>query len=141
MIIRISSGLYEELIRYCRSKLPEEACGFIHGCTIEGGFLGAQFIPMTNHALNPFEHFAMNPAEIVPILYKKELSSQLIGIFHSHPSTEADFSQEDGFTQWHTLPTYWIFSFQCPSAPVLQIYNIKKADQTRFNKLSFVIDQ
>jgi proteasome lid subunit RPN8/RPN11 len=139
MIIRMSSGLYEELIRYCRSKLPEEACGFIQGCSVEGGFNATQFIPMTNNALNPFEHFAMNPAEIVPILYKKE--PQMIGIFHSHPSTEADLSQEDGFTEWHTLPTYWIFSFQHQSAPVLQIFNIKKADQTRFNKLSFVIDQ
>jgi proteasome lid subunit RPN8/RPN11 len=138
----MSSGLFEELIQYCRSKLPEEACGFIHGCSVEGGFLATQFLPMTNNALNPCEHFTMNPSEIVPILYKKERSShQMIGIFHSHPSSEANLSQEDGFTEWHTLPTYWIFSFQRPSVPVLQIFNIKKADQTRFNKLSFVIDQ
>jgi [CysO sulfur-carrier protein]-S-L-cysteine hydrolase len=142
MVIRMSSKLYEELIRYCRSKLPEEACGFINGCTVEGGFLAAQFLPMTNNALNPREHFTMNPSEVVPILYNKEPSShQIIGIFHSHPSTDAVLSQEDGFTEWHTLPTYWIFSFQHPSAPVLQIFNIKKAGLTRFNKLSFVIDQ
>jgi [CysO sulfur-carrier protein]-S-L-cysteine hydrolase len=142
MVVRMNSKFYGELTRYCRSKLPEEACGFINGCPIEDGFLATQFLPVTNNALNPQEHFTMNPPEIVPILYKKEPSlQQIIGIFHSHPSTEAVISQEDGFTQWHTLPTYWIFSYQHPSAPVLQIFNIKKADQTRFNKLSFVIDQ
>jgi proteasome lid subunit RPN8/RPN11 len=142
MVVRMNSKFYGELTRYCRSKLPEEACGFINGCPIEDGFLATQFLPVTNNALNPQEHFTMNPPEIVPILYKKEPSlQQIIGIFHSHPSTEAVISQEDGFTQRHTLPTYWIFSYQHPSAPVLQIFNIKKADQTRFNKLSFVIDQ
>jgi proteasome lid subunit RPN8/RPN11 len=128
MFIRMSSKLHGELIQYCRSKLPEEACGFIHGCTVEGGFLATEFLPITNNALNPREHFMMNPMEIVPILYKKEPSSHpIIGIFHSHPSTEAALSPEDGLTEWYTLPTYWIFSFQHPSTPVLQIFNIEKS--------------
>jgi proteasome lid subunit RPN8/RPN11 len=142
MVIRMSSKLYEELIRYCRSKLPEEACGFINGSSVEGGYIATQFVPVTNTALNPRDHFTMNPSEVVPLLYKKEPSSNpIIGIFHSHPSSEAVLSEEDGLTEWHTLPTYWIFSFKHPSAPELQILNIKKADLTCLNKLSLVIDQ
>jgi proteasome lid subunit RPN8/RPN11 len=142
MVIRMSGKLYGDLVRYCRGMLPAEACGFINGCPIESGFLATQFLPVTNTALNPREHFIMNPSEVVQLLYKKEPSPiRIMGIFHSHPSAEADLSREDALTQWNTLPTYWIFSFKHPSAPVLQIFNIKKAGPTRPDKLSFIIDQ
>jgi proteasome lid subunit RPN8/RPN11 len=142
MVIRMSSVLYEELLQYCRRKLPEEACGFINGLTIDDGYYATDFVPVANNSLNPREHFTMKPSEVVKILYKQEPTShQMIGVFHSHPSTEAVLSQEDRLTEWHTLPTYWIFSFEHPSAPVLQIFNIKKAAQTGIHKLSFVIDQ
>jgi proteasome lid subunit RPN8/RPN11 len=142
MAIRMSRVLYQALLRYCRSKLPEEACGFIRGFPIEGGFFADSFAAVTNSSSNPREHFRMLPSEVVPILYKKEPSPyQIIGIFHSHPSMEANLSKEDAATQWHTLPTHWIVSFQHESEPVLQIFDIKKANPTGPLKLSFVISQ
>jgi proteasome lid subunit RPN8/RPN11 len=141
MVISLGSTLYQEIVQYFRSKLPEEACGFITGFPVQGGFQAVSFHPVANIASHPLQHFEMNPFEVVPILYKNRETSRLIGIIHSHPSMEAFPSEEDRLTEWHRLPSYWILSFQAPDEPDLQIFEIKKAPLTEVRKLSFVIDQ
>lgn len=141
MVFTISHTLYNELCHYCHSKLPQEACGFITGFPKEDGFQVVSFLPITNIASNPMQHFMMNPLELIPILYKRDDLNLLIGIFHSHPTKEAVPSQEDERTEWHSLPSYWIVSFEDHSQPILQIFEIKKANQASTRKLSFVIDQ
>jgi proteasome lid subunit RPN8/RPN11 len=141
MVITMSRALYQELIQYCCSKLPEEACGMITGLPSEVGFTAISLIPISNIAQNPQQNFEMNPSEWVPILYKKDPTAKLIGIFHSHPSTEALPSQKDLHTLWYSFPTYWIVSFQEKANPFLQIFEIKKAPLTSACKLSFEIDQ
>jgi proteasome lid subunit RPN8/RPN11 len=141
MEITLSHALYEQLCEYCRTKLPEEACGFIYGAPVSTGYIASSIQPVTNCASNPFQHFEMKPDEVIPLLYKQEDSRQLIGMFHSHPTKEAVPSQEDLQTGWHTLASYWIVSFRDINHPVLQIYDIKKAPLTAARKLSFVIDQ
>ncbi|MBP1989249.1 M67 family metallopeptidase [Paenibacillus eucommiae] len=142
MTVLINAALYEGLLQYCSSKLPEEACGFITGNTTGDGYMAVSFIPVTNIASNSKEHFEMSPVELIPILYRQaEAGDSIIGMFHSHPLQEAVPSSEDLNTLWHTLPTYWIVSLSDSTQPLLHIYTIKKAPLLSIHKLAFVMNQ
>lgn len=142
MIVRIKEELYNNLIMHSSHKLPEEACGFILGEQSQdtnGEIQALTFIPFRNCASDPRNHFEISPKEMIP--YLMESKNPVIGIFHSHPSAPPVPSYEDLQTLWHAIPTYWILSLKHPKQPKLQIYQIKKATQTTYNKLPFVIGQ
>jgi proteasome lid subunit RPN8/RPN11 len=141
LLIHMSGSFYAELIQYCRSKLPNEACGFIIGYKHINTYQALSLFTITNVSHDPAMHFAMKPNEALSVFQDKSLFSQLIGIFHSHPSSNAEPSQEDLQTLWHAIPTHWIVSFMELENPVLQIRQIKKASPISSSKLSFVVDQ
>jgi proteasome lid subunit RPN8/RPN11 len=141
LLIHMSNSFYAELTQYCRSKLPNEACGFIIGNKQIDTYQALSLLTITNISLEPTMHFAMNPIEALSVIQDKSLFSQVIGIFHSHPSSNAEPSQEDLQTLWHAIPTHWIVSFMELENPVLQIRQIKKASPISSSKLSFVVDQ
>lgn len=142
MIVRLKEELYTNLIMHSSYKFPEEACGFILGGQsqdINGELQALAFIPLRNCASDPRNHFEINPKEMIP--YLMDNKNPVIGLFHSHPSAPPVPSHEDLQTLWHAIPTYWILSLQHPKQPELQLYQIKKATQTTYHKLPFVIGQ
>lgn len=141
MLIVMNRSFHKELVHYCQSKLPREACGFIIGNKRMDTYRALSFLPITNISHEPTKHFEMNPIEAVAIVGDKSLFSKVIGIFHSHPTTSAEPSLEDLQTLWHTIPTHWIISFKEPENPLLQIRQIKKASPVSSRKLSFAVDQ
>ncbi|MDF2650723.1 MAG: hypothetical protein K0Q73_6528 [Paenibacillus sp.] len=142
VIVHINEELYEDLIIHSLQRLPEEACGFILGGQSheKNAELQARtFIPLRNSANNPLNHFQIDPADMLP--YLMDRNNPIIGLFHSHPTAPPLPSEQDLQTLWHSIPTYWILSFQQPQHPELQLYQIKKAPQTSYHKLAFVIGQ
>lgn len=131
LLIRMNETFYRELIAYSRSKLPEEACGFITGAGSETELIAVSLVPLTNISIHPRQHFMMNPMEVVKIVQDTTLFKQIIGIFHTHPTSWAEPSFDDLETQWHTVPTHWIVSFRNKESPELQIFQIKKAPRPR----------
>ena len=138
MIVRIRTELYDQLVQYCASKLPHEACGLIIGSNGDSA-QASSFVPIRNCAADPRRHFAMSPQEMIPWL--TDAANPVIGIFHSHPAAPPIPSEADMETLWHTIPTHWILSLQSPLKPELQIHQIKKAPLASARKLSFVIGQ
>jgi proteasome lid subunit RPN8/RPN11 len=138
--IQMNKSFYHILLEYSLRKLPEEACGFIVG-TVQNNILTAStFVPITNIAHNLNESFVMDPIEVMHSLNSQTKQSQIVGIFHTHPSAEALLSQEDLQTLWHTLPSHWILSLLQPEAPKLRIYKLKKNHPVSYHKLPFAID-
>ncbi len=125
MNISISQELCRRLINDCYTKLPQESCGMLLG-TIKGNHLEVKdFIPISNRSNQPNQHFVMDSQEWVEqwnlTLHN---SKEIIGIYHSHPSTPAIPSLEDLTTLWHTLPSYWIISLMNPKAPEVCAYSL-----------------
>jgi proteasome lid subunit RPN8/RPN11 len=141
LFISMSNKLHEELLTYCRSQWPKEACGFIEGKQIGHDLRAESIRPVSNCSMEPLYHFEMDPIEFVSIISKPSDEMKLIGIFHSHPSAEAVPSDEDLKSMWHHIPSYWIVSLLNPTHPNLQIFQIKKAPLTYACKLSHAIDQ
>lgn len=142
MNVCITEDLYKYLITHSLQRLPEEACGFILGGQAHSKneeLQASTFIPLRNIASTPMNRFEISPVEMLP--YLMDNNNPVIGLFHSHPTAPPVPSEHDLQTLWHSIPTYWILSFQQPQHPELQLYQIKKAPQTSYHKLSFVIGQ
>ncbi|NRF90781.1 M67 family metallopeptidase [Paenibacillus frigoriresistens] len=142
MNVFINAEVYNDLISYSLQRLPEEACGFILGGQTHGKnkeLQASTFIPLRNIASNPWNRFEISPVEMLP--YLMDSNHPVIGLFHSHPTAPPLPSEQDLQTLWHSIPTYWILSLQQPQHPELQLYQIKKAPQTAYHKLAFVIGQ
>ncbi|MDQ0874118.1 proteasome lid subunit RPN8/RPN11 [Paenibacillus sp. V4I3] len=140
MRVHINEELYNNLINHSLKRLPEEACGFILGGQAPGKneeLQASTFIPLRNIASNPRNRFEISPVEMLP--YLMDSNNPVIGLFHSHPTAPPVPSEQDLQTLWHSIPTYWILSLQQPQHPELQLFQIKKAPQTTYHKLAFVI--
>lgn len=142
MNVSITEGLYKGLISHSLQRLPQEACGFILGeqaLNKNEELQASTFIPLRNIASDPRNRFEISPVEMLP--YLMDSNNPVIGLFHSHPTAPPVPSEQDLQTLWHSIPTYWILSFQQLQHPELQLYQIKKAPLTTYHKLAFVIGQ
>lgn len=90
-MIRIPQAIHQEMIAHAREGFPLEVCGILGG-TAETVTVVYR---MTNTDASN-EHFMMDPKEQFAVI--KELRAQglsMLAIYHSHPETPAQPSQED----------------------------------------------
>lgn len=104
---KIKKDVYEDMIEFCRKALPYEGCGLLSGITATGDTLWK----LKNESLNP-NRFYM-PAEAIKLAVKnmENKGGELLGIFHSHPSSPAIPSSHDIENNPYTDLAYLIISF------------------------------
>ncbi|MDR7001030.1 M67 family metallopeptidase [Neobacillus niacini] len=103
----IKKSVYKDMIEYCRSNLPNEACGLLSG---EEG-TGLTLWKIKNEYKSP-NRFYMSKESIQQAFIEMEvLGEQLTGIFHSHPSTPAFPSIKDIRNNAYPQLAYLIVSF------------------------------
>ncbi|MCD1259079.1 M67 family metallopeptidase [Paenibacillus athensensis] len=140
MLIAIPRQLYADLLAYCASRKPAEACGFIQG-TFDAArqqYAATALVPIPNAAADPRRRFLLDPAAALPYLLDPDRHN-VIGLFHSHPDEPAAPSRADGDTLWTSIPTYWIVSLAPNGGPALRTFHIKKTIPATFRKLPFAI--
>ncbi|MBD2872801.1 M67 family metallopeptidase [Paenibacillus arenilitoris] len=137
---------YDRLIRLCKDAFPAEACGVLAcgmaeevdddpsgaACVIDA------VIPIRNAHDRPDRSFSFDPAEWTAAYYDMQINRQnLVGLFHSHPRSEAvpSISDAEGFLPAFAL-SYWIVSLQNKEAPHVQPY---RRSQGAFIPLELVI--
>lgn len=90
-MLQLTSGVYQELIGYCMSELPQEACGVL---SARDGIVQTCW-PILNRDRSA-NSFTMDEAELETVLVEIERSGELLAaIFHSHPNATAKPSQFD----------------------------------------------
>jgi proteasome lid subunit RPN8/RPN11 len=121
---RVSQLLMNEMIAYCRARLPDEACGILRGSSTSGVISVTAFAGIDNQAEDAQRSFVFHPGQwIRQLMAAKNADEQIVGIFHSHPESAAYPSTRDLSGLW-TFPTYWIVSFATPGEPDVRAYNI-----------------
>lgn len=80
-------SLYDEIIYYCQSKAPEEACGFIF---LENGQYSFKAVENT-YPGDKSEYFAIATKDVV----EATTSGNLYAVVHSHTKTDSAFTQWD----------------------------------------------
>ncbi len=87
----IPRDLFNEVLEYCSSVFPHEACGILAG--IEGRV--ARVYPVKNIDPSPVSYF-MDPSEQLQIQKRmRERKEEMVAIFHSHPQSPAYPSAKD----------------------------------------------
>lgn len=122
MTLRVPGQIRDAMVVHARNCAPEEACGLLAGDP-GGGSLRMAY-PLTNrdhspvrYTIEPEEHFrAWKHAE--------RCGWELVGAFHSHPTSAAVPSSIDVGRAYEPDWTYVIVGLSDPSRPEIRAFRI-----------------
>ncbi len=115
----------KDLFAYCNKGLPNESCGLLAGIIRDGVKTVTQIFYLRNIDESP-EHFSMDVNEQFKAISQIRKSNlELIGNFHSHPSTPSRPSAEDIRLAFEPNLSYVIISLQDREHPVINSFNMK----------------
>lgn len=118
--MKIKREIVDEIVVQARHGLPYESCGYLLGICDEV----CENVPMTN-ADHSAEHFSFLPAEQFAAVRKaRKEGLQVIGNWHSHPSTPSRPSEEDIRLAYDGNIVYFILSL-AGEEPVLNAFRIR----------------
>ncbi len=104
--IIIPNRIFDEMLSHCRAGFPNEACGILAG---RGNEVSGIY-KMSNKENSPVSYF-MEPAEQFKAMKDmREKNLKMLGIFHSHPSTQAYPSPKDVDLAFYEETVYVIVS-------------------------------
>ena len=120
--VRMPSQVHEALVAHARFAYPEEACGLVAGTG--SGDLEMAFC-LTNRERSPYR-FTVDPTEHYRSLqFAERRGWDLVGVFHSHPSSAAHPSAIDIAGALDPEWVYLLVSLQRPEAPDVRAYEIR----------------
>ena len=128
-MLRIAQAFHDEVITYCQSRYPKEACGLLAGSKDAPGPERAvvQVYPMTNVEDSPIG-YAMDPREQLQVEKQmRQRGQRLVGIYHSHTATEAYPSPVDVRLAIAPDVSYVLVSLRDRANPVFRSYLIDEA--------------
>lgn len=101
---------FDAMVAYAQAQLPNEACGLIGGIICGKTKYVKKIYQLTNLDHSP-EHFSLDPKEqLIALKDARSGGLQLIGNWHSHPSTPARPSEEDIRLAFDPTASYLILS-------------------------------
>ena len=123
-IIRLSYEFYDEMVRYAKSELPNEACGLLAGKQDSEGkeVLKVYYLTNTDHAT---DHFTIDPKEQLAAIKDMRANGYVqLGNWHSHPESPSRPSEEDKKLAYDPKASYMILSLMAEN-PVLNSFHIE----------------
>ena len=123
-IIRLSYECYDEMVRYAKSELPNEACGLLAGKQDADGkeVLKVYYLTNTDHAT---AHFTIDPKEQLAAVKDMRANGYVqLGNWHSHPESPSRPSEEDKKLAYDPKASYMILSLMAEN-PVLNSFHIE----------------
>ena len=92
-MLRLTKGIYMEMVAHCLRGLPDEACGLLVGSY--GGEEATHLFPTANAAASAMI-YQIDPKEMLGIdRAAQALGADIMGVFHSHTHTDAYPSPTD----------------------------------------------
>jgi proteasome lid subunit RPN8/RPN11 len=131
--LRIHTAVLEALIRHARADSGQECCGFLAG----RDDVITHVFPATNASPHPATSYEIAPREIFGRIREMRASRlELLGIYHSHPSTPNEPSPRDIEQAYYPAAAYFILS-PLPNAPrPVRAFSIRDA---RFTELEIQV--
>jgi len=118
----LTEGQLVELLTHAQAEVPNEACGLLVG-TDDGHVL--HILPAINVADNPKVEYLMEPHDqLRHFQAMEEEGLELLGIYHSHPSSPAYPSPTDLSMAYYPEAVYVIASLAQRENPVLRAFRI-----------------
>ena len=122
-MIELTRDDYEKIVNYAKKGLPFEVCGLFGGVLKGDKKIVKKTYFLTNTDKSE-EHFSMDPKEqFAAVKDMRKNGLELIGNFHSHPSSPSRPSEEDKRLAYDSASSYLILSLE-QSEPVLNSFKI-----------------
>jgi proteasome lid subunit RPN8/RPN11 len=139
-LIKLGTGLYEEIVRHAEREYPRECCGLLVGRIVDGG--RTRVVEVTHPVENTFEdegeHY--HRMSISPLEYARAERTHaarglgVVGNYHSHPDHPAVPSRFDleHLAPWPTM-SYIVVSVVEGKAADVRSWELEP-DRSRFNE-------
>lgn len=120
-MLTIEKKDYERIIEQARESKPNEICGILAG----KNYKVLKIYQMNNTSDNPRFCYFIDPKEQLMVFknMRKE-NMELVGIYHSHPETEAYPSKRDIELAFYPEAIYVIISLQNEDNPSVRGFRI-----------------
>jgi len=119
-MLYLSKKQIEELIGHSKKESPNEACGILAG---KDGKV-EKVHQMTNRDKSA-KTFLMDPKEQLKVMKEiRDLGMKMVGIYHSHPETEAYPSTRDVELAFYPEASYVIISIRDKADPSIRSFRI-----------------
>ncbi len=121
MKLVLSQEHFRQILKQARTEAPNEACGLLAG---RDGYV-THVLPAANVAENPQVRYLMDPHEQIRHFHMiEEQGLDLLGIYHSHPVSQAYPSPTDLSMAYYPEAVYAIVSLMQSDNPVLRAFRI-----------------
>lgn len=121
--MRISSELVDQIVAHALEDRPNECCGMVGGSDGE-----ARTIYPAHNAFESPRRYTVDERDLFRITQREipDAGEELVGIYHSHPNSEAFPSQTDiNLAENWPDPLYLICSLADADNPVLRAFAIR----------------
>jgi len=119
--MRISTDFLDEIVAHAREDAPNECCGLIAGTDGQA--------TRVHRARNEFAspmRFNVHPQDLIRITTEiEDGGEELVGIYHSHPRSEAYPSQTDVNLAANWPDPLWLICSLADSEPVVRAFSIR----------------
>lgn len=112
------------LLVHCESDLPNEACGLLVSSMLDPSSITIDTIrPIPNVHQNPRSAFTFEPASWIATMYQLDVNQQqLVGYYHSHPTSEPSPSTADTAGMLSQLGAFMLIISFASDKPVMRAY-------------------
>lgn len=118
--VYLPQRLADEIIAHAREGAPEEICGVIRG----RGLSAYEVIRGVNIADERIENYTVDPHTLLLQFDFEDAGDVMMGIYHSHPVSEAYPSATDAWNAHYPDSVYFICSLEHEHAPVIRAYRM-----------------
>ncbi|MBU0478137.1 M67 family metallopeptidase [bacterium] len=124
--MKINKVYLSEMVQHCQKDYPNEACGILAG---KDGKI-ERIYRMTN-ADKSSKTFFMGPKEQLKVMKEiRNVGLEMVGIYHSHPETEAYPSAYDVELAFYPEVSYVIVSLKDKNSPNIRSFKIEEGKIT-----------
>ena len=118
--MQISELVLHQIIHHAKIEYPNEACGILAGT--DNAVL--KVYQMTNVNNSPDSYFMIPKEQLRVMKDIRQLNYEFIGIYHSHPNTEAYPSKRDVDMAYYPEAVYVIISLKDRDKPDVKAFRI-----------------
>ncbi|NQT95032.1 MAG: M67 family metallopeptidase [Candidatus Omnitrophica bacterium] len=120
----LNKDLANEIIAHLKDEVPNEGCGILAGIISDDGKKAIKSFPMKNQDASS-QKFFMEPQEQFKVMKTiRNEKLEMVGIYHSHPETDAYPSAHDVELAFYPEVSYLVISFKDENEPAIRSFRI-----------------
>jgi len=115
--VKVPQAIYDEIIAHARAGKPEEICGIVRGTDL----VATTMRRAENIAEERIIHYEVDAQTLLEFA---RFEDEMVGVYHSHPESEAYPSATDAWIAEYPNKIYFICSLEFDDAPVIRVFRM-----------------